>query len=176
MNGDGISNNDLLFVPNSPSDLNFEEFTSSGITFTVAQQEAAFEAYIQQDDYLSERRGQYAERNGATLPAVWRADLSISQEFFIETGSGKRNTIQLRADIINFTNLVNSDWGVGNQIVGNARPITARGVNGEGEPVYRMATTGSGTSTKLLDASYQKSASLSFDVYRIQLGLRYTFN
>jgi len=174
MNGDGISNNDLLFVPNNASDLTFQTNTVNSIVFSPEQQAAAYEAYINQDEYLSTRRGQYAERGGVLQPMIWRADFSISQEFFINTGTNK-NTLQFRADILNFTNLINKDWGVANQII-NARPLTISAVDANGVPSFKMQTTGSGTSTKLLSSTYQKSANIASDVYRIQLGIRYTFN
>lgn len=174
MNGDGINGNDLIYVPNRAAELTFEEFTQNGITFTAAQQAAAFDAYIDQDDYLSGRRGQYAERNGALLPWLWRADFSLAQEFFVNVG-GKRNTLQVRMDVLNFTNLLNSDWGVSDRVI-NSRPLTYRSVTAEGVPVYRMVTTGSGESTRLLDSTLQKDANFGNDTYSIQLGVRYTFN
>ncbi len=174
MNGDGIAGNDLLYVPNNASELRFVSSTVNGITFTPEQQAAAFDAYINQDDYLSERRGQYTERNGALFPSLWRADFSFVQEFFINAG-GKRNSLQFRADILNVGNLLNSDWGIANRVI-NSRPLNFAGVTSDGIPTYRMATTGSGTSTKLLDETLAKTASITSDVYRIQLGIRYTFN
>lgn len=173
-NGDGVANNDLIFVPNQASDLTFVPLTANGITFTPEQQAAAYNAYINQDDYLKDRRGQYAERNGVLIPMLWRADFSLIQEFFVNAG-GKRNTLQFRADILNVTNLVNKDWGLSNFFVNN-RLLVSKGVNGDGVPTYTFITTGSGTSTKLLDSTYTKSASFGLDTYSIQLGLRYTFN
>lgn len=170
MNGDGISNTDLIYVPNDAGEL---IFVTNG-NFTPEDQIAAFNAFIDQDNYLSTRRGQYAERNGVLMPMVWRADFSISQEFFVTAGSN-RNTLQLRADILNVGNLINRDWGVGNQVI-NSRPLAFAGLDAEGVPTFRMQTTGSGDSLKLIDSTYQKSANIATDVYRIQLGIRYTFN
>ena len=79
--------------------------------FTAAEQAAAFEAYIQQDPYLSKHRGEYAERGGLFLPMFNRMDLSMMQDVFRNIG-GKRNSGQFRIDITNFGNLLNSDWGV----------------------------------------------------------------
>lgn len=175
MNGDGINGNDLIYVPNRAADLTFLPITSGGNTlFTPEQQAAAYDAYIDQDDYLSTRRGQYAERNGVLFPWLWRADFSVAQEFFVNAG-GKRNTLQLRLDVINFTNMLNSDWGVANRVI-NARPLTYAGVTPEGVPQFRMVTTGSGASAKLLDTTFQKTANFGSDTYSLQLGLRYTFN
>lgn len=176
MNGDGVSNNDLLYVPSDLNEIKFLNITNSGgtVLFTAGAQDTAFQNYINQDEYLSSRKGNYAERNGVLMPMIWRFDVSIVQEFFIQTGKN-RNTLQLRADILNAGNLINKDWGIGNSII-NSRPLTAAGVDATGVPMFRMQTTGSGTSTKLLDKTYQKSASLTNDVYRIQLGIRYIFN
>lgn len=176
MNGDGINGNDLIYVPNNATELIFLPIESSGsVLFTPEQQAAAYNAYIDQDEYLSGRRGQYAERNGGLFPWLWRADFSVTQEFFVTTGTGKRNTLQLRLDVINFTNLLNSDWGLANRVI-NTRPLTYAGVTEAGVPTFRMVTTGSGATTKLLDETFQKTATFGIDTYSLQLGLRYTFN
>ena len=59
--------------------MNFQPFTSGGVTYTAAQQAAAWDAYISQDSYLSKQRGQYAERNGVLLPMVYRLDFSVAR-------------------------------------------------------------------------------------------------
>ena len=79
--------------------------------YTEAQQQEAFDKFIDQDPYLSKRRGQYVERNSNVLPMLHRVDLSITQDFYVNI-AGKRNSFQFRADILNFTNMVNRDWGV----------------------------------------------------------------
>ncbi len=175
MNGDGVNNNDLIYVPNSANELTFLPLTTGGVTFTPAQQAAAFDAYINQDKYLSSRRGQYAERNGALLPWLWVADFSVAQDVSIKIG-GKRNAFQFRADILNLTNMINSKWGVRDVILANARPLTFAGVTPEGVPQYRMTTTGSGTTLRLLDETTIKGASPNVDIWRAQLSVRYIFN
>ncbi|HMP29605.1 MAG TPA: hypothetical protein PKD85_08385, partial [Saprospiraceae bacterium] len=139
LNGDQLVSNDLLFVPNRASDLRFQQYTASWVTFTVAQQEAAFDQFINNDKYLSSRRGQYAERNGALMPMISSLDFSFSQEIFATLG-GKRNKLQLRADIFNFGNLLNSDWGVSNAIV-NGSPLQFM-TRENGVPVYRFTNRG----------------------------------
>ena len=52
----------------------------SGVTYTSAQQAAAWDAYINQDPYLSQHRGEYAVRNAVFLPFVHRLDFSASQD------------------------------------------------------------------------------------------------
>ena len=174
MNGDAINNNDLLFIPNKGSDIKFTTLTTGGITFTPEQQATAFEAFIAQDKYLNENRGKYSARNGAMAPGLIRAQFSIVQEFFVKVGK-KRNTIQLRADISNFGNMLNSNWGVSQSVIAS-RPLSFVSTGTDGVPTYRMWTiSGSDGKQKLLDKSFQYNASLG-DVYQAQIGVRYIFN
>ena len=169
MNGDGGTSNDLIYIPKDKSEMYFEQFTASGVTFTVDMQKDAWEAFIQQDDYLSKNRGKYAERGAVFRPMVWRADFSIIQEFYTEL-LGKKNSLQFRFDILNITNLLNKSWGVGD-VFTTTQPLIFRSVDSGGKPVYRLRNIGN----KLIDKTFQPSASI-FDVYRIQFGVRYIFN
>lgn len=149
------------------------------VTIDAASQADAFEKFIQQDDYLSDNRGKVAERNGVVLPMVTRMDVGISQEFYTEL-FGKRNAIELRLDIINFTNLLNKDWGVSQQLLSN-QPLIPQKPGTDNLPVYRMRTTSVTLDennqgvVKFLDKSFTNNANLN-DVYRLQLTLRYKFN
>jgi Carboxypeptidase regulatory-like domain len=182
MNGDGISNNDLLFVPSKGSDLLFtsNRVTTTNTTFTPEQQAAALEAYISQDEYLNSRRGQHTERNAGLLPWLGRMDLSVAKNFALKFGENK-NTIQFRVDISNFGNMLNKNWGVGQRTTGG-QPLAFAGLGGaDGKtPVYRLntqtVTNPDGTaSTYLLRNTYVNNNSLG-DVYQIQFGIRYSFN
>lgn len=173
MNGDRVSNNDLIYVPNSASEITFAPITGS-TPFTPAEQAAAFDAFIEQDDYLKTRRGQYAERNGALFPVLHRFDVSVTQEFYIKIG-GKRNTIQLRADILNAANLINNEWGLGNNFVSD-RPLSFVSTDPNGVPSFRLATQKlADGSTVLLRDSFVKSKT-QFDTWAAQFGIRYIFN
>lgn len=168
LNGDGGTSNDLIYIPNDISEMNFQEFTSSGTTFTAAQQAAAWDAFINQDPYLSKNRGRYAERGAAFLPLTTSIDFSVAQEFFVKF-KNMRHSFQIRADILNFGNLLNHDWGVG-QAFNSTQPLIARGADSQGRALYRLRNFGS----QLISGSYRPTAGTS-DVYRIQIGLRYTF-
>ncbi len=175
LNGDGGTSNDLLYIPRDMSEMNFQEYSSGGETFTADEQAAAFEAYIQQDDYLREHRGEYAERGAVFMPMAWRADLSIAQEIFRDLG-GRRNSIQLRADILNFTNFLNSDWGVGDRFVSVQPLIVPSSSQGgpadpQGQAWHRFRAVGG----ELMSETFEKTAGLN-DVYRIQFSIRYNFN
>ncbi len=172
LNGDQLTSNDLMYVPKDMSEMNFQNYTitvsGSPVTFTAAQQAAAFDAYINQDAYLSTRRGQYAERNGVLMPWLSTLDITFVQEFFIDV-KGKRNTIQVRADIFNFGNMINNNWGVGDRII-NSSPIEFRGVTA-GVPQYRF----SAVNGQLPTSTYGTSTTIS-DVWQMQFGIRYIFN
>ncbi|MBI4886616.1 MAG: TonB-dependent receptor [Acidobacteria bacterium] len=176
MNGDSVSANDLIYIPRSTSEMNFVPFTVGARTFTADEQAAAFERYIQQDPYLRKHRGQYAERNGAVLPILRRADLSIVQDVFHNVG-GKRNAFQVRADIFNVGNLLNGNWGVGSRpvaAVNNSNQVqilTNPAIDTQGRSTYRLALA----NNQPISNSYQTSSGTS-DVYQFMISLRYSFN
>ena len=166
----GDNSNRLIYIPNDASELNFQEYTSGGQTITVQSQIDALNAYIAQDDYLSENRGTVAERNGAKNPWLNRFDLRITQD--IELTKDKKNKIQLSMDFLNFGNMLNSDWGVP-QFAFQQNLLNYRGNNAGGEPIYRLNTI-SGT-TQLPTETYRSSTSIG-STWRLQLGVRYLFN
>jgi len=175
LNGDGGTSNDLIYIPRDSSEMNFQTFTASGRSYTAAEQTAAWEAYIQQDDYLSEHRGEYAQRGAVFLPLVKRLDFSVSQDLFASL-KGRRHSFQFRADFINFGNLLNENWGVAQRLVSTSPlvlPTTAQGgvADAAGRVQYRMRVVDGA----LMSRSLQQTADLN-DVWRIQFMLRYTFN
>ena len=107
-------------------------------TYTAAEQAAAWDAYIAQDGYLSTHRGQYAERNAVLLPMAWRLDFSVAQDLFTDLG-GAKHTLSFRADFLNFTNLLNNDWGVGQRSWDQRQqPLTNAGGRRPGPGHYRL--------------------------------------
>lgn len=185
MNGDGVLGNDLLYVPNRASDLTFVSTTISGTTYSPDSQAALFDKFIDQDPYLSTRRGKYAERNGAILPWLNQFDVSFIKEFFVKAGKNNTpNAISIRMDIQNFANLLNNNWGVG-QFVNQFSPLVFAGVNAAGTPTYRLNsqtvrklnTDGKTTTstTSPLQETFQSRTSIG-DVYNASITLRYTFN
>ena len=174
LNGDGGTSNDLIYVPRDQSEMNFQTYTDRGVTYTAAQQAAAWDTYISQDQYLSERRGQYAERGGVFLPMVHRLDVSVQQDFFVSI-KGRRHSFQVRADVLNFGNLLNEDWGVGQRLI-NTQPLivptSAQGgaSDAQGRAQYRLRAI----NNELMTQSLEPTAGLG-DVYRFQIALRYLF-
>ena len=168
LNNDGGTSNDLVYIPRDTSEMNFQSFTASGRTFTPAEQAAAFEQFIQSDSYLSAHRGEYAKRGAVFLPMVYRMDLSVSQNFYARF-AGKRHEFQVRMDALNFTNLINKNWGLGQRLV-TSQPLTNPGIDSQGRATYRLRVI----NNQLVTKSLEQTANLN-DVYRIQLSLRYLF-
>lgn len=157
INGDGSGANDLIYIPTSAE--------ISTMLFTGAGQGTAYDNYINQDDYLNGRRGQYAERYGALSPWVGRWDFKILQDynFKFSSASEKKNTIQFSIDILNFGNLLNSDWGLV-QVPVSVQPI---GVSvASNVPTYTF--NGAQTKTFAYDASLASR-------WQAQFGIRYIF-
>ncbi|GAB3892979.1 carboxypeptidase regulatory-like domain-containing protein [Larkinella knui] len=188
VNLDGQTTNDLLYVPKNASELTFLPLTVPAqaatatspafpaATYSPEQQQAAFEAYINGNDYLKTRRGQYAERNGGQYPWLTRFDFTVIQEFYVAVGAkGKKNTIQFRADILNVGNLLNNSWGLGNSVT-TFNPLTLASINTTtGVPSYRLATQVINKQTVLLKDSFVPAQNVNA-VYQAQIGIRYIFN
>ena len=156
INGDGNGGNDLIYVPTS-SEVNQMNFSGAG-------EAAAYDAFIAQDDYLSGRRGDYAERYGAVSPWTTRVDVKFLQDYKIKVSENKTNTIQFSIDVLNAGNMVNSNWGLIQQ-PNSVQPI---GVN--------VDTTG--TPTYSFNANQTESFGYDSSLasrWQMQFGLRYIF-
>jgi hypothetical protein len=176
-NRDGQTN-DLIYIPNDPSEITFTNFnygtTAQPNVVTAEQQSDLFFQYIEQDKYLSEHKGEYAERNGAKYP--WRStvDLRFSQDIFVNVGKN-RNTLQFTVDIMNFGNLLNKDWGIVKQV--NAASIlvptnvSSLTPGGTVRPTFRLQTDRGNP----VSETYRDDNSLT-STYYMQFGLRYIFN
>lgn len=174
LNGDGIAGNDLLFVPSSADQIQFVNLTVGGRTFDAAAQWAALNAYIEQDPYLSTRRGQYAERNGGFRPRLLtRIDATVSHDFQI--GIGERPLrLQARLDMFNFGNLIDPSSGIADALA-NTVPLEFQGV-ANNRPRYRLAGATIGSDGNLtLGNTFRSSVSIS-DTWQMQIGFRVTFD
>lgn len=173
LNGDGNSSADLMYIPKA-GETNFIPLTvkdanNNNVTFTPAQQEAALNQYIENSPYLRKNRGEFAKRNAALLPWINKVDVRFLQDIFIRTGNSGKQTLQFSADITNFANLLNKNWGTYQRYIVN-NPLAFKSVNSNNQPVYTMAQSNG----KLVTDTFQDNLSVA-STYSIQLGLRYIF-
>lgn len=144
------------------------------IVTSAAQQVAAYEQFINGNEYLKSRRGNFTERNGDATPWNIQADMRIMDEFKFKVKEST-HSLQLSLSIINIGNLINKDWGksyfvpntfnstasVGLTKVGTV----AAGNPGAGDPTYNFRTP---TTTPYTIDQFASR-------FQAQLGLRYSF-
>jgi hypothetical protein len=167
-NGDSYST-DLVYIPNK-GDVSFKTGTSQAV---IDQ----FFNFIQSDSYLKDHQGAIAGRNRAASAWVNQVDLSFRQEV---PGIFKGNKGELRLDIYNFMNLLNSDWGQQSYVgFPYTRTLASyEGVDADGKYIYSLPTDKSG--------NYQPGQKIIYDAGRntktnvvsrwsAMVTLRYTF-
>ena len=157
INGDGSQINDLIYIPTA-SEIGQMNFSGAG----DAQ---ALEAFIQQDDYLKDNRGDYMERYAALAPWRGKWDMKFLQDYNFKVAGDKTNTIQFSVDILNVGNLINSNWGVVQQ-PNNISPIGVSVDPDTNVPTYSFDET--------LSDTYGFDTSL-LSRWQAQFGLRYIF-
>lgn len=168
LGGDGGSNS-LIYIPGSREELNnwnFADYTNGEtVTYSADQQRSDFWNYIEQDDYLKNHKGEYAERGGAIMPWHHQLDFKFNQDFYIKVGK-TRNTLQFGIDIKNLLNLLNSNWGLYKQ-VNNMQLLSYNSKSG----AYQFQQNNKEHLTSTY-TDYRSAASC----YSIQFSLRYIFN
>lgn len=131
-NGDGYRGNSLLYIP-TKDELNSMIFTDittkkdgqTVVKQSAAEQRALFESFIEGDSYAKNHRGAYADRNSNMAPWENQIDVHFAQTFFALKNRGSK--IVFTADILNFANLLNKDWGASYGNVYNVTPLTCVG-------------------------------------------------
>ena len=166
LNSDGSSRNDLVYVPNSSSDITLVDIVDGNTTITAEEQYASLDAYISNNDYLDSKRGTYAERNGAKTPWNHSLDGSLNYEFNYLRGRKSR----VRMDIFNILNLVNSSWGkqyfVPNVVNSSFSLLSFEGLTADNIPTYSFDIPADQTPW-LVDSINSR--------WRIQVGLEFDF-
>ncbi|NUM81311.1 TonB-dependent receptor [bacterium] len=162
VNGDGSASNDLIYIPRDASEITFDDIPGG---MTAAEQWDAFNAFIEQDDYLKKHRGKIAERFGAVNPWYSNIDLKILQEVTLKSAKAN-HTFQISFDILNLGNFINSNWGVRKVASASAtRPLQLTRFIGN-QPVFQFVGP---SKTYINDPSILSR-------WRVQLGIRYLFN
>ena len=160
VNGDGIKN-DLMYIPKDDSE----------IQFASDADRQAFWQFVEQDKYLKNHKGEYAEAYGARAPFVHRFDFRWAHDFDVKIGN-TLNRLQLSVDIMNVGNLFNSKWGVAkNMGVCNNGQILKLNKIENNTPVFSMMKSNGEYPTKTWDFNHNYD-----QCWKMQVGLKYTFN
>ena len=157
VNGDGQAGNDLIYIPEDVNDINLAD----------AGDWTALNAFIEQDDYLSENRGEIAERSASSNPWFSNIDLRILQDYSLDVG-GRDHTVQLSLDVLNVANLLSSNLGVrqvANPAALSPLKLTGWTTDAAPEPIFDFT----GPADTFIDDPGEYSR------WQIQLGLRYYF-
>ena len=168
INNDGTGSNDLIYVPTN-AEIDAMDFAPlpdiNGNIQSEETQRQTLKNFIAQDEYLNKLRGQYTEKYGGETPWYSQLDLRILQDLNFKAGK-QSNTLQLSIDIINFGNLLNSDWGIRKYATtsGYFQPIGVSYNNNS--PVYTFDPTQHSTFVSSPDLLSR---------WQMQLGLRYIF-
>ena len=172
MNGDGNAT-DLMYIPKNENDIIFVDKTANGVLLTAEAQKEAFFKFLEQDDYLSSHKGEYAQRFGAVMPWVHQFNLKLTQDFVMD--NVRKTKIQLTLDVLNLGNLINSSWGVRKaQITGsydNIPLLQYMGVDANNKPTFTLPTT---TVENYYTETYKNVLDYA-STWSMQLGLRFIF-
>lgn len=106
------SNASLVYIPRADEQINFADLkdATGTIVYTAAQQQQDFNSFVNNDKYLSKKRGQYADRNGQRTPWNHEVDMKIMHEFKFK-GDNKQRSLVVSLDVFNVLNLINYQWG-----------------------------------------------------------------
>jgi len=165
MNNDGIAA-DLIYIPEAKGD----------IKFVSAADEDAFFKFMEQDSYLKDHKGEYAGANAVMAPWLHRFDLRIAQDFSINAGNTK-NTLQLSVDFLNFGNLINSTWGVSQNMysANNGQILKYEGKDASNVPSYSMAKIKDVDGNSVYPTQSFTDYLNYNQTWRLQIGIRYFF-
>jgi len=155
VNGDGVDDNDLMYIPSGPDDV----IITNG---TWAQ----LEGFISRAG-LTKYEGRIAERNASIGPWTHSLDVHLGQK--VPVGYGD---MELTLDIFNFMNMLDSDSGVVRYVnFGSIFPVRYRGVDEDtGRPIYELfQVVTDPDNSPLYTVDNLRSR------WRLKVGVRYSF-
>lgn len=162
MNGDN-SANDLMYIPKDDKEIKFKNEADR----------KDFWAFVNQDRYLKNHKGEYAEAFAARAPWVHRFDFRIAQSFSVPAGKTK-NTLEISLDFMNIGNMLKKSWGVTktNRGANGGRILKYEGMDNDKTPIFSLWRDKEGnapTESYTLNRNYD-------ECWKMQLGIRYIFN
>ena len=159
INGDNNAY-DLMYIPRDDSE----------IKFATDEDRVAFWDFVEQDDYLRNHKGEYAQAFSAFAPWVHKFDFRWAHDFDLKIGN-TTHKLQLSADVQNVFNIFNSRFGVEKVMTTNScnsgKILSVKSID-NGVPVFKTNVP-QGAST------YEWSNS-NGQCWRLQVGVKYFFN
>ncbi len=173
LNGEGENSGNLIWIPKDNSEINLVDIGTAGEEgyVSAADQWTQLDGFINDDKYLSENRGGYAERNGARLPFESIIDFKFIQDFMMDF-NGKTHQLQFTFDIFNFTNLINSDWGARRYISNSAYQLVKFEGFEENGTSPKFSYSGE---SQVKDIYNISDSGINSSRWQGQIGLRYIF-
>lgn len=152
LNGDFVLNNDLAYIYD-PNDHATPDAIKKGMLDLLNNPDA--DKSIK--DYINRSLGKIAERNGGVNPFFATVDLRLIKAIT----TLKRQKIELSADVFNFMNLLNREWGRNN----NRGSTNLLNINGFDQTTQQYQYAVQNLSAQQIGGT----------PWRIQLGVRYSF-
>jgi hypothetical protein len=160
VNADGVSPNDLLYVPESRADISLAD---------PAQQEE-LDHFIEGEECLRRQRGRIMERNSCRNPGFTLVDGRLAWQVELLSRS-----VELSADFFNLLHLLSPRWGLIRETSADEARVGLVTVNGwdaaANRPIYSLITTQTGEIVLPGRSQVLENASR----WRIQLGARIRF-
>ena len=185
INNDNFFSNDLIYIPTAADIQTYitngqlePSGAVNGVADTRTPQQIGdqLNTFIENSKYLSNHRGEFAQRNALIYPWFKRLDLNVTQDVYMKIGTNK-HTLRFSFDITNVGNLINKDWGT-YQTPTVTNPIkfdkTITGADGATYPVFSFPYFNGTTQTPYTQSFRNNTAAISR--WQMQFGIRYLFN
>jgi hypothetical protein len=172
----GSSSRYLIYVPESASDVL--------VSYDSAATQTAFNNFVDSTNSLKRFRGNIVPKNTARSPNYTKVDLHLEQDIPTFVGTSR---IKLFADIENFLNLLDSDWGVQRQVnfpqnasLVNVQCLSAPVATGTAPTAAQINTAPTQTCAQYRYSSFQEPViqvqnNNRQSLYQIRVGIRFEF-
>ncbi|MBC7625417.1 MAG: TonB-dependent receptor [Aeromicrobium sp.] len=161
LNGDGVSGNDLMYIPKAPGS---GDVVFLGDTATSRTNEDAFWTIVNANKGI-DTRGGVVSRNNSFSPWTNSLDARFSQEL---PGFVKEHKAVVTLDLFNVANLLNKKWGRVDEIAFSAGGGQARsfvnyvGLDAQGRYIYSVSQVARDFVTRQANGESQWSAQVTF--------------